>query len=102
MVIDLVIEYLSAFFLFLKSSDLLAFERRQEALLDRLQHLQGSVQKLRETVGLADSSTKVGHYGASIQVSARHFLANHVFWPKFQHSYDAEPCICLHMVLKLA
>lgn len=49
-----------------ESSDLLAFERRQEALLGRLQHLQGSVRKLRESVGLADSTTKKGNYGVSI------------------------------------
>jgi len=41
-----------------ESADIPAFERRQEALLGRLQHLQGSVQKLRESVGLADSSTR--------------------------------------------
>ena len=80
MVIDLVIEYLSAFFLFLKSSDLLAFERRQEALLDRLQHLQGSVQNLRESVGLAHSSTKKGSYGVPIHVSVCYLFANHVSW----------------------
>ena len=55
---------------FFKSADIPAFERRQEALLGRLQHLQGSVQKLRESVGLADSSTRE----VSFHVSASSFL----------------------------
>ena len=54
MVVVHIQHYLSIHF---KSPDLLAFERRQENLLSRLQHLQGSVQTLRESVGLADSST---------------------------------------------
>ena len=61
---------------FFKSADIPAFERRQEALLGRLQHLQGSVQKLRESVGLADSSTRE----VSNHVSGSNFLALHIYW----------------------
>lgn len=50
-----------------ESSDLPDFERRQEALLDRLHDLQGSVQKLRESIGLGDSLTTNGKLTGSMQ-----------------------------------